>query len=830
MRSSHILAALSAAVLVACGGGGGSSTPAGPGVDPNAATVSLSGVAAKGLMANADVKVYAVKSDGTVDTSTVLGTATTDAKGQYTLSFAATKDQPYVITVTAKADGSTTHLDEVSGTSQALPSGFTMRAVLVPASGGTVTTSTSVTPFSEMAVAAAAKASGGVTTANAKQALSTVTQLLGFDPSTVKASALTDATTSDEKKLAVMLTAVSQLANSGDLGCGSGSNGDKTKCVVEKLAASTSKDSIKLSTGSTDVSSTLSTALNTVLSDDKVRGKVDASTLTTVVANLGCSTNCAAAPTGTTTQPSATATAIAAAKLLFGQIKTDWAAMFSRGGATSLAGGAVNKEAVKFNNALTGAQIPLEALAKDVGTLLLGVDLYNDYKAGRTSSPSRGRGDGSLVTGNGTVPAGATVPVGCTLYQDSNTTVTATSPSNANFIACAARYFASRATVGNAIDTTEWRHSFTVTPNVDGSFDYQTRARRRTLSCVGSTCTTKENTPLQVDATGTAIAPFAGKLTPTLSAAFGDITTFTLKGELAAAYVKGGNTLSGFKLAVDVSGTQTINSDGTADSTLAGSVQAQDSASVTTTSVTIKPGSTMHQVPVSVDAQGNPVSPTAATAVRSAGHTVGGLNLNIVMGTPTAEFEGVLSATDAAWDKSGTELQPTKAKLSGALRNLASTGNTEFIKGVFTASTTGWAGFDVGAPASSTNQYSVNASFVGSITATARPTIELSFASGWTNNGANAGDGTPMPVTMQYRTLVSGAPVLVVALTGDRDSQGNVTAFHLTEATSNLSMNWAAGAASADLMLSTTKVGTLDTKTGVLTFVDGSFISLDIGL
>ena len=139
MRSSHILAALSAAVLVACGGGGGSTTPAGPGIDPNAATVSLSGVAAKGLMANADVKVYAVKSDGTVDTSTVLGTATTDAKGQYTLSFAATKDQPYVITVTAKADGSTTHLDEVSGTSQALPSGFTMRAVLVPASGGTVT-------------------------------------------------------------------------------------------------------------------------------------------------------------------------------------------------------------------------------------------------------------------------------------------------------------------------------------------------------------------------------------------------------------------------------------------------------------------------------------------------------------------------------------------------------------------------------------------------------------------------------------------------------------------------------------------------------------------
>src|SRR5690606_13171706 len=114
-------AMLAAGLLAGCGGGGGGDADA-----PAAANVTLSGTAAKGLMANATVTAHAVKADGTVDDA-ALGTATTDGHGAYQLVFDATKDQPYVIRVVATAD--TTHVDELTGTAKPLPAGFTMRSL-----------------------------------------------------------------------------------------------------------------------------------------------------------------------------------------------------------------------------------------------------------------------------------------------------------------------------------------------------------------------------------------------------------------------------------------------------------------------------------------------------------------------------------------------------------------------------------------------------------------------------------------------------------------------------------------------------------------------------
>jgi len=834
MRMTLLAAMASAGLLVACGGGsGGDSTTDGgsPGTPPvsTSATVALSGTAAKGLMAGADVFVYAVKADGTLDTSTSLAPPTvTGADGKYSLSFTGTKDQPYVVVV--KANANTTHLDEVTGQSQALPAGFTMRSLVVPSATGNVTTTASVTPFSEMAVAAAAKSTGGVTAANAAQAISTVTQLLGFNPTAVAATTVGAASGADEQKLAVMLTAVSQLANSGDLGCNTGSAGDKTKCVVEALAAATTKDSIKLGDNANDVSAKLSTAVTTVLNDDAVRAKVDASVLTAVVANLGCTTNCTAAAVGTNPgAPSATATAIAAAKLLFAEIKSDWSAMFSHGGATAVAGGALNQEAFKFKTAVTGVQIPAETMAKDLGAMLLGVDLYNDYKAGRATSPSRGRGDGSLVKGDGSVPDAQISPAGCTLYQDSANTVTATSPSNANFIGCSARYYATRTVSGATTNTTEWRHGFTLTPAADGSFDYASRARRRVNSCTGNTCTFTSNVALQVDAGGTAIAAFTGKLTPTLSAANGDITAFTLVGELPAAFESGGNTLVGYKHTIDVSGTQVVAGVGQVTSTLQGSLSAVDSAGTTTAKVTIKPGSTLGTSPAAFDANGDNVAPGSATAVSTGGGMLTSVVLDIVFGTPTAEFEGVLSLTDTTWDKSGTVSIPTRATLSGALRNLAGDVRTEFLKGVFSGTVTGYAAFDATQARTAANTFTVGASFVGTVTAAGRPTLEFSLGSTWTD-ADSAADLAGAHMTLQYRTLVGGVPRMVVALTADRNAQGTYD-LQLTEAASNLSLRWSGEAATADLFVAgTTKIGTLVTGSGLLTFSDASFISLDVGL
>ena len=160
-RSPWIPTALAVALLAACGGGG-SDSPA----PATTASVTMSGTAAKGPMANADVAALPVNTDGSIGTAP-LATALTDPNGSYTLNFTATKDQPYIIQVKSKANGSTTHVDEVSGQTQNLPAGFSMRALFVPTSTGNLTTSASVTPFSELAVAAATRATGGVTAANA---------------------------------------------------------------------------------------------------------------------------------------------------------------------------------------------------------------------------------------------------------------------------------------------------------------------------------------------------------------------------------------------------------------------------------------------------------------------------------------------------------------------------------------------------------------------------------------------------------------------------------------------------------------------------------------
>ena len=828
MRKTLFVAMASAGLLAACGGGSGTdaTTPVTPvtTVTPTTtATVALSGTAAKGLMANADVGVYAVNADGSVAT-VALQTTTTDAQGRYSLSFTGTKDQPYVVRVSANA--STTHADEVTGTAQPLPVGFQMRSLVVPTATGAVTTSASITPFSEMAVAAAAKATGGVTAGNAAQAISTVTQLLGFNPTTVAATTTATAVSGDEQKLAVMLTAVSQMASNGDLGCGTGSAGDKTQCVVDALGAAASTTSIKLSSGSgntaTDVSAVLSGAVSTVLANPDLAGAVSSSALATVVANLACTTSCTAATTGTTPTVDKTATAIAAAKLLFAEMKSDWSAMFSRGSAIS--SGAANLQANAFDDAMRDVHLPVNTLLTNSGALLMGIDLFNDYKAGRTSVPSRGRGL-DQVDNDGSANFSGYNAAGCTLYQDATTLTTATAPDNANFIGCSARYYLTRSATSTGFTTNEYRHGFTITPNSDGSYGWQTRARLRVTTNTGATLS---NAALQQDSAGADLPPFTGTVTPTLGN--GSITAFTMVGTWAGGFESGGTALANHQHAVSLSGTRTIDATTAKleSATVTGSLAAKDSAGTTLSTLTVKSAS-LNSAPVSRDADGNLVSPSSAAAVAPAGGDLTGGTLDLVFATATAEFEGVFEIGASAWDKSGTVLLPTAAKLSGALRNIACGATTEFLKGEFTASTTGYAAFDATQVYSASNHYSTDMGFVGSITAPGRPVLEISFGG---THLRDSDDGSTQGVTLQYRTLVAGQPRLVVSVTGSRDATtGEVNRFKLTEASAGLSLNWVDGASAVELVQGDSLViGSVNMNSGVVTFSDNSFVSLDVGL
>lgn len=799
-------AMLSAGLLAACGGGGGDTPPP---ANPNA-SVSLTGTAAKGLMANADVTAHAINSDGSIATASLAAT-TTNAQGLYTLTFTAAKGQPYVVKVTANAN--TTHLDEVSGQAQPLPVGFAMRSLLPAATTDTVTTSASVTPFSEMAVAAAAEAAGGVTVANATQAVTTVSQLLGFNPSNVVPTTTSDANaTPDQQKLAVMLTAVSQLAASDALGCNTGSAGDKTQCVVNALADSASLSSIKLETGSTDVSAALAGAVTTVVNDPALIGLVSPTVVRAIEENLACEGAACNAVDPTLLS------AIDAAKTLFTQIKSDWTTLFSRGGATSLATGAANAEAWKFREAMTNVQVPAELLLKDAGTLLMAVDLYNDYKAGRETVPDRVRAE-DLTANDGMSDFSNFAAVACSLYQDANTTVLATGAANANFVGCGARYYVSRTVSGDTTTITEWRHGFTITPNADGSFGYTTRARERVRSCTtGSPCTLVANNNLQANF-------YAGTVTPTLNGTFGRITGFSITGELPAAFKTGTNQLidANGHHTWSLTGTRTIGADNMSSTTFSGQVVAINGDGSTASTLAVSNGSTS-ETPVWRDQFGNEVEPGSPTAVSPFGGTFSGGALTITWTTPAAEFVGTFSATDSVWDTSGTSLSPTKVTLAGSLRNISAGQAQEFLNGRIDATVSGFDSYNNTQPDSVTNFHTVAFNFVGQVTAPSRPVLELTVSSSLRSH-----EDEPSAVNLQYRSIVSGTARNVITVTGTRGSNG-VMSFALNEAAANLSLSWVDGATTGNLMRGTMVVGTIDENTKMLTFSNGEFMSLDFGL
>jgi hypothetical protein len=828
MKKTPLFALLGASLLTACGGGSdSSSTPTDTPTTPpsTTASVSLSGTAAKGLMANADVKVHPVAADGTVDLATVLTSATTGSDGRYTLTFEGTKDKPYVVRVTAKVG--TTHLDEVTGQAEPLPVGFAMRTIVTPSSTGSQTTSASITPFSEMAVAAAAKATGGLNAANTAQAVSTVTQLLGFDPIKVTATTTGAAESDDEKKLAVMLTAVAQMASSGDLGCTGDDNGAKVKCVVEKLGEAAKTDSIKLERSGDDsangnVSAVLGNAVNTVLAKPELVGAISGSLLTTVTANLACTSNCTAATTGSPTAPDALTLAITGAKLMFAQLKSDWTALFSRGGATSVATGAANVQAFKFDAAMRDADVPLATMVNDLGAMLTGIDLYNDYKAGRTLSPTRVRAPG-VVPNDGSSNFDQFNATGCGVYQDSATQVLATDAANANFIGCSARFYVTRTVEDGVGITNEWRHGFTITPQDDGSFGWQTRARLRKI---GPNGTVLSNAALQLDAAGNPIEPFTGTVTPTLTG--GSITGISVSGELPGGFAQDGNTLVSHKHTITASGTRTISAANRHEqvSNLTGTLVAMDASGATLSTLRVKEGVLKSQ-PISQDANGNAVAPTAATAVRTWGGELSAVTLNLVFTTPQAELEAVLSMPSSSWDKTGTSLQPTELRVSGMLRNISNGVTNEFLKGTFTAKSSGYDSFDATLAYSATNSFTRSLSFVGEVTAPSRPLLALSLGA---EQRMDRSDGTTQSMTMQYRSIVNGTPRLVVNVAGTRDASTGATRLQLTEASANLSMAWQDGAANAELLQGDRLVGSVNTKSGVVSFADGSLVSLDVGL
>lgn len=798
--------------LTACGGGGGG----GGGDSSN--TASLSGFAAKGTLKFATVTAYAVGADGKVATLAAVPATKTDKDGLYELK-GLTPGQQYVLKVTPNAD--TVHVDEVSKADQKLSNDFVLSAPSKPSSGSSTV---SITPFSHQVVEAATKA-GGLSSDNVAKAKAMITELVGFDPISI---AKNDNSTPQAKQLKVLLTAVSQMASDGALGCGSAA--DKTTCVIANLAAATSITSLKLQKDSLDVSSAFKTAINKTVTEFQKSDPSIASAMTNVLGKLQCESNC------TPVKPvdSGTSTAVAKIRTVLDEIRTDLSTMFSNDGVTEQSKGKLNMQAFKFKQAVDKVQIDvLGQTQSDLRALLLGAQLYLDAKnGGSVSNYSKGTRPGELSVWANLNPWQVAAE-GCSLYKDVQLSVLATSASEVNFVGCSAR-FARGATYNgssNQSTFTEWRHIFLLTPDSAtlGKFTYGSKALKTTWTCTGTVqqnnsgqgspsvaCGSRNNENLQSD--GTSALTFSGTLTATLSN--NTVSAVAITGELPA----------GFKRSQVMTGPANL-------ATLATDV----SKTVWNLSAAV----------TALDVQGDPARVTASGEVSK---FLGSTKLNSVKlaegsfmdsatysarldlvatnftSTNNALVSGVLSVDTPVTDSSGTKTMPTRLRFAGALSNSEpGQSKVDFLEGALDVTVSNFNRVNATLPNSAGNSTDIAVSFSGSVTAPEQPRLEVVVSvSGKSHDVENTAT-----MNVSYNRWVGSTKSRTVNMAVARAPASSTTlavqTFTISEASSGLSMTFKEYDDEVDVLANSSKVGVLDQSKGLMTFTDGTVVSLELG-
>ncbi len=822
---------LAVAALSACGGGGGGSSSGGSdngssGGGTTGTTVTLTGVVAKGLTSHADVGVYAI-SGAAAATTPLVAAVSTAADGSYSLSFTPTTGQQYVVRASARSDGSTSHLDEVSNAQQTLPSQFAMRS-LMTASGGT-TAVVNLTPFSELAVAAAEHATGGLTSTNTTQAVSTIAQLFTFNPSAVTPASVAKASGADQQKLAVLLAAVSEMSNDAGtlatLGC-AGSDvvtaGDRTTCVVRQLAAAGQTSTIHLgetvSGGSVDVSKILSDAVLKVLQDTRLNPVVNGvptvspALMTPMLANLACSADCQAAPASTGGAP--VATAIAAAKTFFNTMVNDVTQMFSNDGVTATSAGKVNQTVYQIQQSMDGVYVPARQVFLDLSVLQAADNLIRAYQSGQTTTPTSQTSAGSSY-GFGDAGAGQ---INCRIYADFTESSLVSSPAQVPNSITECDVVTDQGTGtdarGDVANVTAY-HQFDVTLRAGGDgYDYVATALNNEsyLQCADSSCVS--GIDFKRDANGS-LSLYDGTYKPVVDSN-GIVTSASIAGNLPPSFSLGTLAWTTDHVAValngviagDASATQTVSLTGTV-STYAPSTAAQ------ATQLQFKTA----QVDFAGQAYvGDPTRFQADVVLTYLPHdTLAG-----------AQIEGSVLATDVVWDKNHVQSIPTTMTAQVTIGTLATAGGTpaQVLQVSAQRTITGFAAYDSTMDAVASNTYLSQISGTGSITAPSEPTLEFSVSA-----VASKYATSPDLLSLQYRRMVGGSPTQVVAGVATRDPVMGLYTATLADNADNLSVTLTQHSEAAPkLMLAgSTEIGEFDLKTSVLTFTDGSFMSLAIG-
>lgn len=813
----HVLAPtlIASAMITACGGGGGGSTTSDP-VTPVAASTTVSGVASKGPLKRAMVKAYKVNDNGT--RGDLITSKETDDNGAYSLDLG-TYAGAVQLEVTV-VPGTTRTADEATGADQTLPDDFKLRSTLVvtaPTGSSNQVQSASITAYTELATKIAEDA-GGLSKTSIANATKVVFDLIGVDPVATKPIDYSKAPPADateaQKKYALLNAAVSTLAtltpkttDAATLACfnDAGSTvGKKIKCATDQIARSVTVDKSS-ATATAAVNRNfvgLGDALLAASSDDKNKtGKVvtaddsDNRRLQDIEAEVKSSATGVAPPVKLDV-PVQDQADVAKAKVFFNRLRSNVASLQSAPLDTGLADGLRAFEASLRGEALkvAGDTAQLLQLAR------IGLALWEDYKSGAVTNPNS-----VGVFG---------LPGGCTVFQGSfpsqfgpdaaqvgasgapgaayaNTSVTATSAQNASWVGCSLNAGPTPTAANGAV---QYRRTILLNTGVDtvpAVIPYLATTRVRTFD-------TANNVLVQRN------------LVPTLSGSFGAATTanalpatINLSGDLPPGVDATGALLAA-RYPVRVAATvAALASTATSVTFTAGNMGVVPvGATAASLTVDLSAGGVSSVVaPMALDADANAVPTTAQLADAK-------VTLAARISTARGALFGRLDADNMVLDSLG-DIQPRHLKFTGTL---SAAGNGGVVAEVLTGTLEGNRSFAAGASLPTDV-----VSFNGSLSLPGRPGVTLSLSSTKTPATASA----PASVTLTGRYVQD-------AVSMQATGRQTGTAKSLTlEDSSGVSVSMLSASTSAAVTVSGRNAATIDMTRGRVTYVDGTFESLN---
>ena len=764
-------AALAVALLLAgCGGGGG--TDGATGSAPGAVVVAsspemrvISGSAAKGTIRNARVQLFSLDADGT--RGAAIASTTTGQDGTYQVSVPAN-----ILTFTIEVDGSAggTFADEATGVDVAIPADFKIRDVVRLAATAEKTFRASVSPLTELIVATAEKSSGGLTTANIDASKTGFATAYGFDAEKVRlinSNADEAATaTEEEKQQSLTLAAISRLAKDGKLGCDQTNSGERINCVVKQVGkgGKITGNALELDDG---VRSGIRQSLSDVVSDARVNKTGKTSTNGTATFSEGKVSTGAGSITG-----------VQAAKNLFASLRN-------------------NSRALLLTNQVNPLDARVEALRADFrkavapvdGNLLeltrlsiTGIEFFQAYKSGTTSlAQINGYYDRAYIHGSCSIRTAAGQPatsrenaasVGCTSFSNTYSTVV-----DANNAFLGYQFL---------------RGAITMTPATDNpnAFDYRasTFVTRSISSDGGKTFTGSTvsygNYTTKAAATGTIRFSVSGNA----------VTSASFTGNMPGRIGDNGVRLSD-------------REDWTIDAVRTDEGNASFKYALTGTVASIADGASSAQLSVKegsfMRVKGDQAAPTLLDIQEAS---------LILEGTAgTSKIAGAIRLANFRGDKNGINVQPTLATFSGSL----STANAEFFSGTLGLERAGYDKVDSTMPVTASNYAGETASFAGKLVIAQRPAVTLmvTLARPALDSASILG---------QYR---DGTEVVNVSVTASGDIGIAPKKSHIASA-NGVSADFIAGAKTIDVLRDGAKIAVIDTASGKISYVDGSFESL----